>query len=40
MNNHEEHKKMLEEHKERKAHARERHKMRWHKMKVIPITLK
>lgn len=34
---HEAHQAMIEEHKQRKALARERHRKHWHKFKAIPI---
>ena len=33
------HQRMLEDHKETKALARERHRKGWHKRKVIPIQM-
>jgi hypothetical protein len=33
------HQAMLDNHRERKALARERHRNRWHKFKIIPIIL-
>jgi hypothetical protein len=36
---HEKHQAMLEEHKEKKALAREKHKAGWHKFKITPNTL-
>lgn len=30
---------MLQEHGERKAIARERHRLHWHRIKIIPINL-
>lgn len=37
---HDAHQQMLQEHKERKNLARERHKLGWHRFKPLPITLK
>lgn len=36
---HERHQAMLQEHKDRKALARERHRNDWHKFKLSPNTL-
>lgn len=36
---HEKHQAMLQDHKERKALAREKHKAGWHKFKFAPNTL-
>ena len=36
---HANHQAMLEEHKQRKATARERHRNHWHKFKPIPTIL-
>lgn len=38
-NRHEKHQAMLQDHKERKALARERHKAGWHKFKFAANTL-
>jgi hypothetical protein len=36
---HEAHQEMLEEHKKRKALARERHRLHWHRIKIIPSVM-
>jgi hypothetical protein len=37
---HEAHQEMLEEHKKRKALARERHRNGWHRFKILATTLR
>jgi hypothetical protein len=36
---HRAHQWMLEEHREARHQRREKHRLRWHKIKIIPITL-
>ena len=36
---HRRHQQMLEDHREAKHQRRDRHRLRWHKVKILPITL-